>query len=101
MTKKSGASGVIRRIGLASSKTSGSSSQVVFITHWARNRSRIWVRGLGAGGAGQVVDAVVRDGELHGGVGVLEAGLPLGRVRGEGGRAAVRWPPAEPPVMAM
>ena len=43
-------------------------------------------RAVEAGGAGEVVDAVERDGGLDPGVGVLEPGLVLRVVRGEGGQ---------------
>ena len=47
------------------------------ITRGARNRSRSCSDAASAGGAGEVVDAVVRDRGLHRGVDVLEARLPL------------------------
>ena len=74
-TKKSGASSVIRRIGEAASKASGSSVQRLWRI---RGREELVAHLLGAaqpGGAGEVVDAVVGDRHLHAGVGVLEAGL--------------------------
>ena len=53
------------------------------------------------GRAGEVVDAVVRHGDRDAGVGVLEAGLVRRVVRRSRAASAVRWPPAEPPVIAM
>ena len=78
---------MIRRIGLASSNASGSSAQLLLQHALLRGTGRAagW-RPCVPVDAGEVVDAVVRDRQLDRGVGVLEAGLPLGCVRGEGGQ---------------